>query len=208
VAARPPAGTVVLPDADLGVGRVVRALDVTEGTPQRQLPAHVRLGLDEVDALVEGQGVQRAAVAALEVAGVVEDARTSGDAGLALAVVVGLHPPRSADLAALVQRLAAALPGRVVQHVDPLRDPLLVVLVREVRAQRAAAGRGRVGVDPLAAVAEDAGPARREPGQVAAEHLALVRRVLEFDPGSGKDGVDLGHRRTITPGANVVVRRL
>ena len=98
-------------------------LDVAERTPQRQLPAHVRLGLDEVHVLVQGERVQRAAVAAREVAGVVEDAGAAGDPGLALALVVGLDPAGALDLAALVQRLGAALPGGVVEPVDPARRP-------------------------------------------------------------------------------------
>ena len=52
-----------------------------------------------------------------------------------------------------------------------LGDALLVVVVGEVRAERAAAVVGPVGVDALAAAPEDAGPARRQPGQVAAEDL-------------------------------------
>ena len=47
---------------------------------------------------------------------------------------------------------------------------------------------------PVAALAEDAGPARRQPGQVAAEHLVGVGGVPELDPGTGKVKVHLGHR--------------
>ena len=43
-----------------------------------------------------------------------------------------------------------------VELVDERRDPLLVVLVGEVRAERAAAGVGRLLVDAVAALAEDA----------------------------------------------------
>ena len=74
VAAGTPAAPVVLADRHLDVGRVVGALDVAERTPDRQLPAHVRLGLDEVHALAAAPAVQRAAVAALEAAAVEEDA--------------------------------------------------------------------------------------------------------------------------------------
>ena len=56
VAAGTPAAAVVLADGDLEVRRVVVALDVAERTPDRQLPAHVRLGLDEVHVLVAAPG--------------------------------------------------------------------------------------------------------------------------------------------------------
>ena len=46
VAARAPAAPVVLADRDLGVLRVVLPLHVAEGTPDRQLPADVGLGLE------------------------------------------------------------------------------------------------------------------------------------------------------------------
>src|SRR5207342_2489264 len=92
VPAGTPAATVVLADRDLGVGGAVLALDVTEGTTQRELPAHVRLGLDEVHALAQGQAVQGAPVAAGEVTRVVEDAGSLDDPGLPFALVVGLGP--------------------------------------------------------------------------------------------------------------------
>ena len=68
VAARAPAAAVVLADGDLGVRRAVGPLDVAEGTPDRQLPAHVRLGLERVHALAQRQAVQGAARAAGEAA--------------------------------------------------------------------------------------------------------------------------------------------
>ena len=100
VPAGSPAAPVVLRDRDLGVGRAVLQLDGAEGTPDRQLPAHVGLGLERVPALTQGQRVQRAPGAALPVGGevraVVEDARLLAvdleGPGLALAVVVELDP--------------------------------------------------------------------------------------------------------------------
>src|SRR3954462_9588683 len=88
VPAGTPTATVVLADRDLGVGGPVRALDVAEGTTQRELPAHVRLGLHEVHALAQGQPVQGAPVPARELTRVVEDAGSLDDPGLALALVV------------------------------------------------------------------------------------------------------------------------
>ena len=49
--------------------------------------------------------------------------------------------------------------------------------------------------------AEDAGPPRRQPGQVAAEHLVLVGGVAELHPGAGKDQVDFGHADTLRASA-------
>jgi hypothetical protein len=123
-----------------------------------------------------------------------------GGAGLALAVLVGLDPVLLADLAAL--RLL--LPQLVVEHVDEAGDPLLVVLVGEVGAEGAAADVGGVGVDAGAPLAEDAGVARREPGQVAAHHLRLVGRVDELDERAREHQIDFGHPPSLRapPGAS------
>ena len=64
VPAGAPAAPVVLHDRDLGVRRAVLPLDGAEGPPDRQLPAHVGLGLQGVPALPQSQCVQRAAGAA------------------------------------------------------------------------------------------------------------------------------------------------
>ena len=107
--------------------------------------------------------------------------------------------PLRATLPRLLERLGPVLPALVVEQLDPLGDAVLVVLVGEVGAERAAPGLGSRGVDAGAAVAEDARPARGQPGQVAAEHLLGVGRVLELDPGAGKDEIDLGHVRQPYP---------
>jgi hypothetical protein len=130
--------------------------------------------------------VQRAALAAGEARTVEEDAGALVHGGLAVAVLVDLDPVLAAALVVELPRLRREL-------LDVAADPLLVVLVGEVRAQRAAAVVRPVGVDPLAALAEDAGPARRQPREVAAEHLGVVGRVGELDPGARKDEVDFGH---------------
>src|SRR4051794_25656321 len=201
VTAGSPADPFVLADADLLVRRAVGALDVAEGAPQGQLPADVRLGLDEVDALPQRECVQGAAVATGEAAAVVEDARAAvgglHGAGLALAVL-DLGPALARDLALAAERERAVLPQAVVEPLDPAGHPLLVLAVGEVCPERAAAGVRRGLVDPLAAVAEDAGPRRRQPGEIAAEDLALVRRVGELQPGAGENGIDLGHPGTLT----------
>src|SRR5690606_8644745 len=103
-----------------------------------------------------------------EVGAVVEDARLLAvdlqGGGLALALLVDLHPVGLADLPSGVE-----LP-QVGGELDDVRgDPLLVVGVAEVGTQGAAAGVGRVGVDAVAPAPEDAGVGRGEPGEVAAE---------------------------------------
>ena len=101
--------------------------------------------------------------------------------------------PLRLTLPRLAEGVGPLLPQRVVERSTQLRDALLVGLVGEVRAERAAAGVGGVGVDAGAALAEDARPARGQPGQVAAEDLLGVGRIGELDPETGEDGIDLGH---------------
>ena len=60
--------------------------------------------------------MQRAAVAAGEVARVVEDAGAVDDPGLPLALVVGLGPALAGDLAALADGLGSVLPALVVER--------------------------------------------------------------------------------------------
>ena len=66
VPAGAPAGTLVLRDGDLEVAGVVGQLDGAVGAPDRQLPADVRLGRDEVLAGAQRQAVQGAAGAGRE----------------------------------------------------------------------------------------------------------------------------------------------
>ena len=100
---------------------------------------------------------------------------TSTVSVLRAALVVGLHPVPASDLARRPE-----LPGVLVELGDEAGHPLLVGLVGEVRAERAAAGVRRRLVDPVAALPEDAGVRRGQPRQVAAEHLVGVVR----DPGT------------------------
>ncbi len=60
---------------------------------------------------------------------------------------------------------------------------------------------GDVGVDAVAALAEDARVARGQPGQVALEHLVSVARVDELDEGAREDQIDLRHRTSLGRGA-------
>src|SRR4029078_9946993 len=61
---RPPATSVVLGDRDLGVGGAVGSLDVAERTPDRKLPADVRLGLERMAVLAQSPTLPRASPAA------------------------------------------------------------------------------------------------------------------------------------------------
>ena len=192
-----PAAPVVLADAHLGVRRAVGALDVAERTPDRQLPAHVGLGLDEVHALPQGE--VRAARSRTR-------PRSRGSWGRCSArrPTRVLRSPSSSVSTQPLRRTRprlpiawSASPSVVVEPLHPLGDPLLVVLVGEVGAERAAPGvRGRR-VDAGAALAEDAGPARRQPRQVAAEHLLGVGRIGELDPRRGKTRSTSGTSSTL-----------
>ncbi|WP_443072506.1 DUF1641 domain-containing protein [Streptomyces sp. NBC_01485] len=175
VAARAPAAAVVLADRHLEHARVVGAVDPVVRAPHRKLPADVRLGLQGLAALLDGQDVQRAARAAREARTVLEDARAVERAGLAGALVVLRDP-------AVRRALGVVLPevGGEPRHMPG--DALLVVLVGEVGAQGAAAVVRAAGLDALAAAAEDAVPARGQPCQIAAEDLLVVRRVRELHP--------------------------
>ena len=102
---------------DLGVAGAVGQLDVAEGAPDRQLPADVGLGLDEVHAGAEREPVQGAARAAREAGPVEEDAGALVDRGLAVALVVGLDP---GVLAAGVVELPVAR-GRALRRTSATR---------------------------------------------------------------------------------------
>src|SRR5690606_25561585 len=178
VAAGAPASAVVLADRDLEVRRAIGALGFAIRPPQRQLPAYVGLGLQRMHAVAQRVPVQRAAGPAGEAGAVVEDACTVDHPGLALAVLVGVH-----DAAA--QSLGSQLPVVGAESGRELPNATLVVGVGEVRAVGAAAVVWTVGVDARASLAEDARPARRQPGQITPDDLAGVGRVGELDPGPG-----------------------
>src|SRR5664280_935858 len=174
MAPRTPAAAIVLRDGHLEVGTLVWQLDVAVGAPDRQLPADIRLDGVWLEATAPRVLVQGAAGAGGETRSVLEDAGPIHDPGLELLVFLGLP--------------TAALAGRVVLPfiLPELGDcglhPRRVVLVGEVRAQGAAAVVGAVLIDPCATAAENAGPGRREPGQVATETLVGVSGVGKLDP--------------------------
>lgn len=190
VTARTPAPAVVLTDRHLEHPGVVGPVDPVVRPPHRQLPAHVRLGLQRLLALPQRQDVQRAARPGGEAGPVLEDAGALPAARLAFAVLVDADPARpGADVVELPQ--LGSEPG----HMP--RDPLLVVLVGEVRAQRAAAVVRPARLDALAAAAEDARPPGGQPRQIAAEDLFVVGRVGELHPGPGEvDALLVGRVRS------------
>ncbi len=138
--------------------------------PDRQLPAHVRLGGVGLGAGQQRMLVQRAARSGREAGPVEEDAGAVDDPRLARPVLLfGPVPPmtgRGADVPVLPLVLAEL--GNDGGH------PTEVVLVGEVRTEGAAAVVRAVGVDPPAPDSEDAGPVARQPGEVTP--VALVRR--------------------------------
>ena len=162
VAARPPPAPVVLGDGDLGVRRVVGSFDVSERR---------RIGSCQHTSGLVSTGCRswlRARRAGRtrshrEPRSVVEDARALVHRRLALAVLVELDPVRAFLPCADV----VELPVVGAEQLDQRGDALLVGLVGEVRAERAAAVVRPIGVDALAAGAEDAAPPRAQPGEVA-----------------------------------------
>ena len=131
--------------------------------------------------LVEGQQVQGAAGAGREARPVEEDAGTVDHPGLA---------PRQlafGDVVGILQLDPAAGLGRPActatagpSAAEPPCGPASRRLRRRNGRRGAATVVGPVGVDAGAASSEDAGPARGEPGQVAAEDLFGVGRVDEL----------------------------
>ncbi len=190
VAAGAPPAPVVLGDGRLEPRRPVGHLDATVGAPDRQLPADVRLDGVRFLAGEHGVLVQGAAGAGGEPRSVEEDARPVDHLGLER-VVLGLGPGRDPRGARVVLPLVRA------ELLDGGLDPLDVVLVGEVGAERAAAVVRPVGVDARAPSAEDARPVRRQPREVAPEPLLAVGRVGELHPDAGSVERGLSHGPTL-----------
>src|SRR5665811_386034 len=148
--ARTPVATVVLGDRDLEVGALIGHLDGAVGATDRQLPAHVRLDGEGLDATEPGVLVQRATGAAGKTWTVQEDAGTVDDAGLELTLFLELP---SAALAGRVE-----LPLVLTELGNGGLHPRYVVLVREVRAQGAATVIRAILIEAGTTAAEDAGP--------------------------------------------------
>ena len=74
-------------------------------------------------------------------------------------------------------------------------DTLLIRGVCEMSTQGAAAVMRPVGVDALAAAAIDAGPPRGQPGEVAAEDLAVIGWIFELHERPRKADQHFWHAR-------------
>ena len=167
--------------------RAVRALDPVVGAADRQLPAHVGLGLDGC------RPVRSASPWSAQPAPPANPGRFRKTQAPSTTRV--LRAP-SSSVSVHASRLCRGvlLPDLRGELGDEALDPLARRPCRR-SARRACSSRrvGLLGVDARAAGAEDAGPVRRQPGQVAAEDLVGVGRVEELDPRAREVQVDLGH---------------
>ena len=139
--------------------------------------------------------MEGAAVASGEIAIVVEDAGIAHDAGLARVVLLFDPAPLAPGF--------DALPQARVELFDPSSDALLIGLFGEVGAERAATYVCPVGVDALATIAKDAGPARGEPSQVSANELVFVGRIDEFNPLTWEVERYFGHEGSLGAAADI-----
>ena len=194
VAAGTPAAAVVLGDRDLEVARAVGQLDRAEGAADRQLPADV--GLERVR-LARRSGRRAGAGRSPAPAGKPGRLRKmqAPSTTLRLAGAVLLLGP-------VVLAARGPADGWYCHSSSPSSSTAFSTrfqssFVGEVRAERAAAVVGPAGVDALAAAAEDARPAARQPGQVAAEALVGVGGVGELDPDAREVQRCFSHRLTL-----------
>ncbi len=178
-------------DRDLGVRRLVATLDLAEraggsGSCQQTF-GFVSSGWSVV---AQRPAVQRAALAAGE-AGTVQEDAAAVDARRSC----GRPRRRSRSRRSSCVADVVELPVVSGEQLDELLDALLVRLVGEVGAERAAAVVRPVGVDALAAGAEDARPARGQPSEVALVALGLVARGRRTRPRHGGSRGKLQARR-------------
>ena len=143
-----PTVAAVLADGDLGVGRVVGAGHRTELAADRQLPADVGLGFQEIAALAQGEQVQRAALAGWKAwtvekdAGAVDHPRLAARQFTLGKMIRMLLLGPAADAGILL-----VLPLAGLQLPDRLADSFLVVGVGKMGAEGAAAVIRPVGVN-------------------------------------------------------------
>ena len=146
--------------------------------------------------------MKRATLTGREARAVEEDACSVDDPGLAAGklpfgdMIRTLVLDPAADAPVLL-----VLPLACLQLPDRLTDPLLILGIGEMCPQSAAAVMRPVGVNALAAVAIDAGPSRSEPGEIAAENLAVVSWISELHEGPGEADQHFRHARQCMPDA-------
>jgi hypothetical protein len=206
--AGPPSIAAVLTDADLGIGRIVCTGHGTELAADWQLPADVWLGFQEVSALAQGQQVQGATLTSGKAGAIEKDARAIDDPRFParqfafgdMIRMLLLNP--AADACVLL-----VLPLAGLQLLDRFADPLLIRGVCEMSTQGAAAVMRPVGVDPSAAAAIDARPPRGQPGEVAAEDLAVIGWIFELHKRPRKADQHFWHARQCMPAVSGRERR-
>ena len=192
VAALAPAAAVELGDARHQHLGLVRPRHPLLLAADRQLPAHLGLGLQRMTSGAQRQRVQRAAFALSGAWPIEEDARAVVRPGAAPVLFVpDVVDLDDVQLAVLLDRLRTQLPVIVGQLGGELAHPLLVGLVGEERAVAAATVRRAAGEDAVAAPAEDAGPARAEPCQIGTDDVIGIGRVDELHPFAGEVQADL-----------------
>ena len=197
-----PAVAAVLADGDLGVAGVVSAGYGTKLAADRELPADVGLGLQEVAALAQRQQMQCAALAGRKAWTVEKDAGAVDHPRLAarqftlgkMIRMLLLGPATNAGV-------LLVLPLATLQLPDRLADSFLVRGVSKMGAQRATAVVRPVGVNTLAALAIDAGPPGSQPREVTAKHLAVVAWISELDECARESDQHFGHARQCMPAA-------
>ena len=154
-----PTIAAVLADGDLGVGRVVSTGYRTKLAADRQLPADVGLGFQEIAALAQRQQVQRTALTCWKSWTVQKDAGAVDHPRLATRQFALGNMIRMLLFDPAPQRARVfVLPLASLQLLDRLADSFLVLGVSKVGAQGAAAVVRPVGVDTSTAMAIDAGP--------------------------------------------------
>ena len=132
VPALAPSTAVVFGNDHDGVLGAIGVVDLLEGASDRQLPADIGLGLDERDAFALGKVMENAALIAIEIGAIEENAGALNDPRFAI-------PVKSAGEWALLRGLFGKLPTLRIEFLNPLGDVALVLLPRKVGAEGAAA---------------------------------------------------------------------
>ena len=198
VAARAPAAAVVLADGDYSSsvpsGRSIHSKVAAD----RQLPAHVRLGLQRRASLGQRQPWSAQPSPPGKTGRLRKMQRAVDAAGACRSPSSSVRSSRCGEVPSAWNCHVLGVEPRGVARRPGARRP------RRRSGRRGCSSRVAAGPDDaLAAAAEDAVPARGQPGQVAAEDLLRVGRVGELDPGPGEVQRDLlgprPRRRRVVP---------
>lgn len=178
-ATRTPTAAVVLTDQNFGQFNIVWTIDRLVRPTNWQFPAHLWLGYEWIDTKLIGQDVQRATVTTFKSIAVVKNARPFEGSSLVFAIVILFEH-------ATLMTFVVVLPQFRREHVCVLPGLFHVFFVAKVSAKGAATNVGVGAVDAFAAVAPDAHPTAREPGEVAPVNVGVILGVDELDPLSGE----------------------